>query len=138
MIDPDSAARCHQERGYPRTAQHGKEHIYVIERKKTRYTKKKRLSALPSYCRKNISTTAPGRVNLYTVDGIIKINKSLLYEIHSIEDIIIATRHNNATCKAGESSPNQDNPAFTTEENLKSWNRYAKTRKGCRCSALPA
>ena len=32
MTDPDSAAEMSSRRGYPRTAQYGKEHIYVIEK----------------------------------------------------------------------------------------------------------
>jgi molybdenum cofactor synthesis domain-containing protein len=43
-----------------------------------------------------------GRVNIKsTIDGVLKVNKSLLYEINSIEGIVLATLHNNTVCHPG-------------------------------------
>jgi molybdenum cofactor synthesis domain-containing protein len=111
----------------------GKEHIYVIEKEEDQvHEEEAAIRIAKAIAGKNITTTAPrqGRVNLKaTVDGIIKINKPLLYEIHSIEDIIIATRHNNVICKAGEIvAGTKIIPLFTPEDNLKKLEEICKDK----------
>ncbi len=101
----------------------GKEHIYVIEQEENLvHEEEAAIRIAKAIAGKNLKITDPrqGRVNMKaTLDGLIKINKPLLYEIHNIEDIIIAARHNNVTCKAGEIvAGTKIIPLFTSEDNL--------------------
>jgi molybdenum cofactor synthesis domain-containing protein len=119
----------------------GKEHIYIIENEEDQvHEEEAAIRIAKAISGRNLTATAPrqGRVNLKaTVDGIIKINKPLLYEIHEIEDIIIATRHNNMTCKAGEIvAGTKIIPLFTSEDNLKKLEELCKN-KGKVVDVLP-
>lgn len=111
----------------------GKEHIYIIEKEEDQvHEEEAAIRIAKAIAGKNLTTTAPrqGRVNMKaTVDGIIKINKPLLYEIHEIEDIIIATRHNNVTCKTGEIiAGTKIIPLFTSEDKLKKLESLCKDK----------
>jgi molybdenum cofactor synthesis domain-containing protein len=119
----------------------GKEHIYVIEQEENLvHEEEAAVRIAQAVAGKNLVLTEPrqGRVNMKaTVDGIIKINKALLYEIHNIEDIVITTRHNNVTCKAGEIvAGNKIIPLFTAEDNLKKLEDLCK-EKGKVVDVLP-
>ena len=111
----------------------GKEHIYVIEKDEDRvHEEEAAIRIAKAVAGDNLIFSDPrqGRVNMKaTVDGVIKINKPLLYEIHSIEEIIIATRHNNVTCKAGEIvAGTKIIPLFISEDNLKNLRSYVNVR----------
>jgi molybdenum cofactor synthesis domain-containing protein len=119
----------------------GKEHIYVIEQEENLvHEEEAAVRIAKAIAGKNLKLTDPrqGRVNMKAaVDGVIKINKPLLYEIHSIEDIIIAARHNNVTCKAGEIvAGTKIIPLFTAEDNLKKLEELCKN-KGKVVDVLP-
>jgi len=119
----------------------GKEHIYVIEQEENLvHEEEAAVRIAKAIAGKNLTLTDPrqGRVNMKaTVDGLVKINKPLLYEIHNIEDIVIATRHNNVTCKAGEIvAGTKIIPLFTAEDNLKKLEDLCKA-KGKVVDVLP-
>jgi molybdenum cofactor synthesis domain-containing protein len=119
----------------------GKEHIYVIEQEENLiHEEEAAVRIAKAIAGKNLTLTDPrqGRVNMKaTVDGLVKINKPLLYEIHNIEDIVIATRHNNVTCKAGEIvAGTKIIPLFTAEDNLKKLEDLCK-EKGKVVDVLP-
>ncbi len=119
----------------------GKEHIYVIEKDEDRvHEEEAAIRIAKAVAGDNLIFSDPrqGRVNMKaTVDGVIKINKPLLYEIHSIEEIIIATRHNNVTCKAGEIvAGTKIIPLFISEDNLKKLEELCQ-RKGKVVDVIP-
>jgi molybdenum cofactor synthesis domain-containing protein len=102
----------------------GKEHIYIIEKEEDQvHEEESAIRIAKAVAGKNLKLTDPkqGRVNMKaTVDGLVKINKPLLYEIHNIDDIVLATWHNNVTCKAGDIvAGTKIVPLFTAEDNLK-------------------
>jgi len=111
----------------------GKEHIYVIEKEEDQvYEEEAAIRIAEAISGKNLKITEPrqGRVNLKaTVDGLVKINKPLLYEINSIEDIIVAARHNNVTCRQGEIVVGTKIiPLFTSENTIKRLEELCKNR----------
>jgi molybdenum cofactor synthesis domain-containing protein len=119
----------------------GKEHIYVIEQEENLvHEEEAAVRIAKAVASKNLTLTDPrqGRVNMKaTVDGVIKINKPLLYEIHHIDDIALTTRHNNVTCKAGEIvAGTKIIPLFTAEDNLKRLEDLCK-EKGKVVDVLP-
>jgi len=119
----------------------GKEHIYIIEKDANFVHEEEAATRIATaIAGENLKFTAPrqGRVNMKaTVDGIIKINKPLLYEIHSITDIIIATQHNNVTCKEDAIvAGTKIIPLFTTEENIQKLEALCK-EKGHVVSVMP-
>jgi molybdenum cofactor synthesis domain-containing protein len=119
----------------------GKEHIYVIDKEEYQvHEEEAAVRIAKATAGKNLILTDPrqGRVNMKaTVDGLVKINKPLLYEIHSIEDIVLATRHNNVTCNAGEIvAGTKIIPLFTEEDNLKKLEDLCKA-KGKVVDVLP-
>ena len=119
----------------------GKEHIYVIEKEEDQvHEEEAAIRIARAVAGSNLKMTDPrqGRVNMKaTVDGLVKINRPLLYEIHNTEDIIIAARHNNVTCKAGEIvAGTKIIPLFTSEDNLKKMEDLCK-EKGKVVDVLP-
>ena len=119
----------------------GKEHIYVIEKEEDQvHEEEAAIRIAKAIAGSNLKMTDPrqGRVNMKaTVDGLVKINRPLLYEIHNIEDIIIAARHNNVTCKAGEIvAGTKIIPLFTSEDDLKKLEDLCK-EKGKVVDVLP-
>jgi len=119
----------------------GKEHIYVIEKEEDQvHEEEAAIRIAKAISGKNLKITEPrqGRVNLKaTVDGLVKINKPLLYEINSIEDIIVAARHNNVTCREGEIVVGTKIiPLFTSENTIKRLEEICKN-KGQVVDVLP-
>ncbi len=119
----------------------GKEHIYVIEKEEEQvHEEEAALRIAKAITGENLKIGEPrqGRVNLKaTINGLIKINKSLLYEINAIEDIIIATQHNNVTCREGEIiAGTKIIPLFTSDDKLKSLEELCK-EKGKVVNVLP-
>ncbi len=111
----------------------GKEHIYVIEKEEDQvHEEEAAIRIAKAISGKNLKITEPrqGRVNLKaTVDGLVKINKPLLYEINSIEDIIVAARHNNVTCREGEIVVGTKIiPLFTSENTIKRLEEICKNK----------
>ncbi len=102
----------------------GKEHIYVIEEEEDWvHEEEAALRIGKAVCGVNLELGKPkqGRVNISsTVDGVLKVNKSLLYEINSIEGMILATWHNNVICRPGSIiAGTKIIPLYTSEAKMK-------------------
>lgn len=84
----------------------GKEHIYIWEKSEGMLHEDEAAEILSKICTNmNIKASAPkeGKIELFAeADGILKIDTERLFEINSLEDIIIATRHNNFSVKKGD------------------------------------
>jgi molybdenum cofactor synthesis domain-containing protein len=81
----------------------GKEHIYVIEEEEGLvHEEEAALRIARAVSSPDIKLTSPkeGRVNIIsTSHGLLKVNRSLLREINSIGDIVLATLHDNTVCQ---------------------------------------
>jgi molybdenum cofactor synthesis domain-containing protein len=81
----------------------GKEHIYVIEEEEGLVHEEEaalRIARAVSSPDMKLSSPKEGKVNIVSgINGLLKLNKSLLKEINSIKDIVLATLHDNTICQ---------------------------------------
>lgn len=84
----------------------GKDHIYVWEHKEGTLHENEaaeRLKKMAAGKGISFSEVKEGKISFIAeYDGLLKINTELLMEVNSLEEIIIATRHNNYPVKKGE------------------------------------
>ncbi|GAA0181692.1 molybdopterin-binding protein [Clostridium sediminicola] len=84
----------------------GKDHIYVWEHQEGTLHENEaaeRLKNLSAGKGMNFSEVKEGKISFIAEhDGLLKINTDLLMKINSLDEIIIATRHNNYPVKKGE------------------------------------
>ena len=111
----------------------GKEHIYVIEEEEDWVHEEEaalRIGKAISGANLQLGEPKQGRVNIKsTVDGVLKVNKALLYEINSIEDIALATWHNNTVCHPGTIiAGTKVIPLYTTEDKMKTLENLCEKR----------
>jgi hypothetical protein len=109
----------------------GKEHIYIIEEEEDWvHEEEAALRIGRAVAGDNLKLGEPkqGRVNIKsTVDGVLKINKPLLYEINSIEDIVLATLHNNSVCQPETIvAGTKIIPLYTSEDKISSLEELCK------------
>ena len=83
----------------------GKEHIYVMELEEGEVHEEEaalRIAAAIGGAGVEFSPPKEGRVNLMAkAYGLLKINVALLKKINSLEEILVATLHNNTICRPG-------------------------------------
>ena len=83
----------------------GKEHIYVMELEEGEVHEEEaalRIAAAIGGTGVEFSPPKEGRVNLMAkAYGLLKINVALLKKINSLEEILVATLHNNTICRPG-------------------------------------
>jgi hypothetical protein len=101
----------------------GKEHIYVMELEEGEVHEEEaaiRIAGAIGGAGVEFSTPKEGRVNLKAkAYGLLKINATLLKEINSLEEILVATLHNNTVCHPGMIvAGTKIVPLFTTETKL--------------------
>jgi molybdenum cofactor synthesis domain-containing protein len=84
----------------------GKEHIYVLEgddgliHEEEAALRIGRAVAAPDF---QLSRPKEGRVNIISpIHGLLKTDLALLKEINSIDNIVLAARHNNSVCQPGD------------------------------------
>ena len=101
----------------------GKEHVYVMELEEGEVHEEEaalRIAAAIGGDGVEFSPPREGRVNLKAkAYGMLKINTSLLKEINSLGEILVATLHNNTVCQPGMIvAGTKIVPLFTTEAKL--------------------
>jgi hypothetical protein len=83
----------------------GKEHVYIIEEEEGEVHEEEaalRIARAVSGPEMKLTSPKEGRVNIESgIVGLLKVNKSLLKEINSIQDVVLATRHDNSVCQPG-------------------------------------
>ena len=119
----------------------GKEHIYIIEEEEDWVHEEDaalRIGKAASGANLELGKPKQGRVNISsTVDGILKINKALLYEINSIEGMVLATWHNNTICRPGSIiAGTKIIPLYTSESKMKVLEDLCQ-EKGAALEVLP-
>ena len=81
----------------------GKEHIYVIEEEEGLVHEEEaalRIARAVSSLNMKLTSPKEGKVNIISgIDGLLKVNISLLNEINSIKNIVLATLHDNTVCQ---------------------------------------
>jgi molybdenum cofactor synthesis domain-containing protein len=102
----------------------GKEHIYVIDLEEGEVHEEEAAIRIANAIGGNgveLSKPKEGRVNLIArVRGLLKINVALLREINSLEEILVATLHNNTVCHPGMIvAGTKIVPLFTTDAKLR-------------------
>ena len=112
-----------QEEDLPELLSIGKEHIYVIDLEEGEVHEEEaaiRIANAIGGSNVEFSTPKEGRVNLIAkVHGLLKINVALLNEINSLEEILVATLHNNTVCHPGMIvAGTKIVPLFTTDAKL--------------------
>ena len=112
-----------QKEDLPELMSIGKEHIYVIDLEEGEiHEEEAAIRIAKAISGNNIEFSAPkeGRVNLIAkTHGLLKINVALLKEINSIEQIVVATLHNNTICHPGmEVAGTKIIPLYTTDAKL--------------------
>jgi len=101
----------------------GKEHIYVMELEKGEVHEEEaalRIASAIGGAGIEFSQPREGRVNLKAkAHGLLKINVNLLKKINSLDEILIATLHNNTVCHPGMIlAGTKIVPLFTTDAKL--------------------
>lgn len=95
-----------EEADIPKLLSMGKEHIYVWEKQDGMLHENEAAERLGKICQGHFiqgTDIREGKMNLVAeVDGLLKINVEKLNQINSIEEIMIATRHQNFMVKKGE------------------------------------
>jgi molybdopterin biosynthesis enzyme len=112
-----------REEDLPELLSIGKEHIYVIELEEGEVHEEEaalRLASAIGDTSVEFSPPKEGRVNLKAkAHGLLKIDAALLKKINSIEEILVATLHNNTVCHPGMIvAGTKIVPLFTTEAKL--------------------
>lgn len=84
----------------------GKEHLYIWEKDENMLHENEAAEILYEICKgENVhgGEVKEGKIELFAdVDGLLKLNTEKLDEINCLDDIIIATRHNNFPVKKGD------------------------------------
>jgi len=98
----------------------GKEHVYIVELAEGEVHEEEaalRIARAVSTPRTELTKVKEGRINMKaSVRGLLKINTSLLKEINSVGEVIVATLHNNTVCHKGmEVAATRIIPLFITE-----------------------
>ena len=113
-----------EEKDIPQLLNLGKEHVWVLELSPGEvHEEEAAVRIAKAVSGPGLEWTEPreGRVNIKAKSfGLFKVNVSLLEEVNSIEDVMLATRHNNSVCHpqmvvAGTKII----PLFTDEANLR-------------------
>ena len=81
----------------------GKEHIYVLDMPRGKIHEDEaamRIAKAAAGPGLTLSSVCEGRVNLIAEPGLLQINVEALYEINAIEEVVLATMHNNMTFSA--------------------------------------
>jgi molybdopterin biosynthesis enzyme len=112
-----------QEEDLPELLSIGKEHIYIIDLEEGEVHEEEaaiRIANAIGGSSVEFSTPKEGRVNLIAkANGLLKINVALLKEINSLEEILVATLHNNTICHPGMIvAGTKIVPLFTTDTKL--------------------
>jgi molybdenum cofactor synthesis domain-containing protein len=113
-----------QKEDLPELLSIGKEHIYVIDLEEGEVHEEEAAIRIANAIGGNgveLSKPKEGRVNLIArVRGLLKINVALLREINSLEEILVATLHNNTVCHPGMIvAGTKIVPLFTTDAKLR-------------------
>jgi molybdopterin biosynthesis enzyme len=111
----------------------GKEHIYVIDLKEGEVHEEEAAICIANAIggsNVEFSTPKEGRVNLIAkVHGLLKINVALLNEINSLEEILVATLHNNTVCHQGMIvAGTKIVPLYTTDAKLGEIEKLCRTK----------
>lgn len=84
----------------------GKEHLYIWENDDTKYHENEAAEILYSLCKNEHMTSTPvreGKIELLAdCDGLFQMDVERINAVNSIEEIMIATRHNNTIVKKGD------------------------------------
>jgi len=112
-----------QKEDLPELLSIGKEHVYIIELGEGEVHEEEaalRIASAIGGAGIEFSQPREGRVNLKAkAHGLLKINIDLLKKINSLEEILIATLHNNTVCHPGMIvAGTKIVPLFTTEAKL--------------------
>jgi molybdenum cofactor synthesis domain-containing protein len=110
----------------------GKEHVWIMELEKGEVHEEEaalRIASAIGGAGIEFSTPREGRVNLKAKEyGLLKINATLLKEINSLEEILVATLHNNTVCHPGMIvAGTKIVPLFTTEAKLSKVEKMCQT-----------
>ncbi|MHB8105073.1 MAG: molybdopterin-binding protein [Dehalococcoidales bacterium] len=121
-----------QKEDIPELLSIGKEHIYVMELEEGEVHEEEaaiRIAAAIAGAGIDFSQPKEGRVNLKAnVYGLLKINATLLKEINSLEEILVATLHNNTICHPGMIvAGTKIVPLFTNEVKLNGVEKMCQT-----------
>jgi molybdenum cofactor synthesis domain-containing protein len=101
----------------------GKKHVYIIEEEEGWvHEEEAALRIAKAVSSPDMQLTSPkeGRVNIKSnTHGLLKVNKTLLNEINSIKDIVLATLHDNTVCQPGTVvAGTKINPLYIPEAKL--------------------
>lgn len=84
----------------------GKENLYIMEVEEGMLHENEAALILKKICQNDhMKTSGPkeGKIDLFSeVDGLLKVDTDRLYEVNSLGEIIIASRHGNTTVKQGD------------------------------------
>ena len=84
----------------------GKEHLYIWENDETKYHENEAAEILYSLCKNEHMTSTPvreGKIELLAdCDGLFQVDVERINAVNSIEEIMIATRHNNSVVHKGD------------------------------------
>lgn len=84
----------------------GKEHIYIWEKQEGMLHENEAAEVLYGICKNKYMKPSPvkeGKIEVIAdADGLFKLDKKRLYEINSLGDMMIATRHGNTIVKKGD------------------------------------
>ena len=102
----------------------GKEHVYVIEEEEGDVHEEEaalRIARAVSGSCLEPSLPKEGRVNIKsTTRGLLKVDASLLRQVNSMQDVILATLHNNTVCETGTAvAGTKIRPLYTSEANVR-------------------
>lgn len=112
----------------------GKEHIYVIELDENTYHENEAAEHLANICsgqNTSKSELSEGRINIFSsVEGIAKINISLLEKINACDDVMVSTVWNNSVVKQGQVlAGTRAIPLFIAKEKIQCCEEIAKNEK---------
>ena len=112
----------------------GKEHIYILELDDETYHENDAAIVLSNLCLGNnieSSDISEGRINLKSkVDGVLKINTTLLEKINGVDGVIISTKFNNKVVKEGDIvAATKIVPLFIDKISIKTCEEFAKNDK---------
>jgi molybdenum cofactor synthesis domain-containing protein len=102
----------------------GKEHVYVVEEEEDDvHEEEAALRIARAVSGSCLEPTPPkeGRVNIQsTINGLFKVEASLVRQVNSIQDVILATLHNNTICETGRVvAGTKIRPLYTSEANVR-------------------
>ena len=122
-----------QEKDIPELLSIGKEHIYVIDLERGEVHEEEaaiRIAKAISGSGVELSKPKEGRVNLIAkVNGLLKINVTMLNEINALEEILVATLHNNTVCHTGMIVAGAKIvPLYTTDAKLGEIEKLCRTK----------